>query len=148
MLPRLSPLLRNSSMARAVSRASTPLPLPLPLATLLPATTLSSLHSPSSLSFAPKPSNFNFLLLTNTGLFNKKFETFSQENYRCTVWASHRGYRKVRRRPAAARSKEKDLELSVSICIEEGLPNDPEILVKETSFLSVKINLCVLILDW
>lgn len=145
MLPRLSPLLRNSSMARAVPRASTPLPLP----TLLLATTLSSLHSPSSLSFAPKPSNFNFLLLTNTGLFNKKFETFSQENYRCTVWASHRGYRKVRQRPAAARrSKEKDLELSVSICIEEGLPNDPEILVKETSFLSVKINLCVLILDW
>jgi hypothetical protein len=132
-------------MARAVPRASTPLPLP----TLLPATTLSSLHSPSSLSFAPKPSNFNFLLLTNTGLFNKKFETFSQENYRCTVWASHRGYRKVRQRPPAARrSKEKDLELSVSICIEEGLPNDPEILVKETSFLSVKINLCVLILDW
>ncbi|KAJ6957542.1 endoribonuclease YBEY, chloroplastic isoform X2 [Populus alba] len=125
MLPRLSPLLRNSPMARAVSRATTPLPLP----TLSPATTLSCLHSPSSLSFAPKPSNFNFFLLTNTGLFNKKFETFSQENYRCTVWASHRGYRKVRRRPEAARrSKEKDLELSVSICIEEGLPNDPEIL--------------------
>ncbi|XP_061951857.1 endoribonuclease YBEY, chloroplastic isoform X1 [Populus nigra] len=124
MLPRLSPLLRSSPMARAVSRATTPAALP-----ALSATTLSSLHSPLSLSFARKPSNFNFLLLTNTGLFNKKFETFSQENYRCTVWASHRGYRKVRRRPPAARrSKEKDLELSVSICIEEGLPNDPEIL--------------------
>lgn len=139
MLPRLSPLLRNPPMALAVSRATPPLPLH----TILPATTLSSLHSPSSLSFAPKPSNFNFLLLTNNCHFNKKLKTFSQDNYRCTVWASQRGYREFRRRPAAARrSKKKDLELNVSICIEEGLPNDPEILVKETSFLSVKINLC------
>ncbi|KAJ6749297.1 ENDORIBONUCLEASE YBEY CHLOROPLASTIC [Salix purpurea] len=125
MLPRLSPLLRNPPMALAVSRATPPLPLH----TILPATTLSSLHSPSSLSFAPKPSNFNFLLLTNNGHSNKKLKTFSQDNYRCTVWASQRGYREFRRRPAAARrSKKKDLELNVSICIEEGLPNDPEIL--------------------
>ncbi|KAG5225485.1 hypothetical protein OIU77_005077 [Salix suchowensis] len=125
MLPRLSPLLRNPPMALAVSRATPPLPLH----TILPATTLSSLHSPLSLSFAPKPSNFNFLLLTNNGHSNKKLKTFSQDNYRCTVWASQRGYREFRRRPVAGRrSKKKDLELNVSICIEEGLPNDPEIL--------------------
>lgn len=44
------------------------------------------------------------------------------------VSASQRGYRKVRRKPAK-KSKEKELELSVSICIEDDLPDDPEILV-------------------
>ncbi|GMH12411.1 hypothetical protein Nepgr_014252 [Nepenthes gracilis] len=39
-----------------------------------------------------------------------------------------RGYRKVRRRAVKNNSKEKELELSVKILIEEGLPNDPEIL--------------------
>ncbi|KAK3435943.1 hypothetical protein EUGRSUZ_C00613 [Eucalyptus grandis] len=42
------------------------------------------------------------------------------------VWASQRGYRKVRRR--TGKSKERELELNVSICIEEDLPDDPEIL--------------------
>ncbi|GAB4854345.1 hypothetical protein Ancab_022931 [Ancistrocladus abbreviatus] len=39
-----------------------------------------------------------------------------------------RGYRKVRRRAVKNGSKERELELSVKILIEEGLPNDPEIL--------------------
>ncbi|KAI4380143.1 hypothetical protein MLD38_006366 [Melastoma candidum] len=40
-----------------------------------------------------------------------------------------RGYRSLRRRAQRkGRSKEKELELNVSICIEEGLPDDPEIL--------------------
>lgn len=43
------------------------------------------------------------------------------------VFASQRGYRKVRRRPAKSR-KEKELELNVDICIEEQLPDDSEIL--------------------
>ncbi|CAK7353118.1 unnamed protein product [Dovyalis caffra] len=112
-------------MARAISRATTPLPF----STSLPPAALSSFYSPSSLSFTPKPNNFNFPSLTRTGFFNKKFKTLSQHNYRYTVRASQRGYRKVRRLTAATRRrKEKDLELSVSICIEEGLPNDPEIL--------------------
>ncbi|MBA0777730.1 hypothetical protein Gotri_005711 [Gossypium trilobum] len=41
------------------------------------------------------------------------------------VSASNKEYRKMRRRPG--KSKEKQLELSVSICIEEELPDDPEI---------------------
>ncbi|CAI9757082.1 unnamed protein product [Fraxinus pennsylvanica] len=47
-----------------------------------------------------------------------------------TLAVSRREYRKVRsRRPAAARkSKERELELSVQICIEEQLPEDSEIL--------------------
>ncbi|CAN6721446.1 unnamed protein product [Malus baccata var. baccata] len=42
------------------------------------------------------------------------------------IFFSQREYRKVRRR--AAKSKEKEIELDVSICIEEGLPDDPEVL--------------------
>lgn len=39
----------------------------------------------------------------------------------------------MRRR--AAKSKEKELELNVSICIEEDLPDDSEVLVLSLSFL-------------
>ncbi|KAI7757236.1 hypothetical protein M8C21_023757 [Ambrosia artemisiifolia] len=47
-----------------------------------------------------------------------------------TVYASQRGYRKVRGRTSAVRRKDKgkELELDVKICIEEQLPDDPEIL--------------------
>lgn len=50
------------------------------------------------------------------------------------VAAGRREYRKVRSRrvPAAKRSKEKELELSVKICLEEELPEDPEILVNSS----------------
>lgn len=48
--------------------------------------------------------------------------------------AEQRGYRKVRRR--APKNKEKELELSVDICIEEDLPDDNEILVLHTSISS------------
>ncbi|KAK1408146.1 hypothetical protein QVD17_39780 [Tagetes erecta] len=46
------------------------------------------------------------------------------------VYASQRGYRKVRGRPAARKKKDKakELELDVKICIEEQLPDDPEVL--------------------
>lgn len=43
------------------------------------------------------------------------------------VFASLRGYRKTRRKAAPRRKDE--LELDVKICIEEQLPDDPEILV-------------------
>lgn len=43
-----------------------------------------------------------------------------------TVFASNREYRKLRRKPV--KKKEKELELNVSICIEEELPDDTEIL--------------------
>lgn len=39
-----------------------------------------------------------------------------------------RGYRRVRKRALKSTRKQKELELSVNILIEEGLPNDPEIL--------------------
>ncbi|OMO86632.1 hypothetical protein COLO4_21003 [Corchorus olitorius] len=65
-------------------------------------------------------------------LFGRKFHALCREDGRRLsrtapiISASKREYRKVRRRPA--KSKEKQLELSVSICIEEELPDDPEIL--------------------
>lgn len=44
-------------------------------------------------------------------------------------WAAQkRNYRKVRRRAGKSKQTEKELELSVSICIEDDLPDDPEIL--------------------
>ena len=49
------------------------------------------------------------------------------------VRAGQREYRKVRRR--APKAKEKELELCVDICIEEDLPDDPEILVLHTPIL-------------
>lgn len=42
------------------------------------------------------------------------------------VFSEQRGYRKVRRR--VAKSKPNELELNVSICIEDELPDDPEVL--------------------
>ncbi|ERN04899.1 hypothetical protein AMTR_s00080p00046380 [Amborella trichopoda] len=45
-------------------------------------------------------------------------------------FASVRGFRKLRRRPQARKQspKEKKLELNVRICVEEELPDDPEVL--------------------
>lgn len=44
------------------------------------------------------------------------------------VGGGERGYRKGRKRVVKNRRKERELELSVKILIEEGLPNDPEVL--------------------
>ncbi|KAH6755113.1 haloacid dehalogenase-like hydrolase family protein [Perilla frutescens var. hirtella] len=51
-------------------------------------------------------------------------------NVDVVVAAGRRDYRKVRSRRVAAakKSKEKELELSVKICLEEQLPEDPEIM--------------------
>lgn len=50
------------------------------------------------------------------------------------MFASQREYRKSRKR--SLKKKEKELELSVNICIEEQLPDDPEIVVIYLSLLS------------
>ncbi|XP_057720264.1 endoribonuclease YBEY, chloroplastic [Arachis stenosperma] len=44
------------------------------------------------------------------------------------VRAGQREYRKLRRRAPKAKAKPKELELCVDICIEEDLPDDPEVL--------------------
>jgi len=72
MLPCLSPILRYASMARAISRATAPLPP----STRSPASTLSSPHPPSSLSFTTKPNNFNLPSFAKTRLLIKSLKSF------------------------------------------------------------------------
>ncbi|KAK6912764.1 Endoribonuclease YbeY [Dillenia turbinata] len=79
-------------------------------------TTPPSLLSPSKCSVFGR-SRFFHLPLTEDRISSRKLGA---------VFASQREYRKVRRKPA--KSKEKEIELNVKICIEEGLPDDTEIL--------------------
>nr|XP_023891411.1 endoribonuclease YBEY, chloroplastic-like [Quercus suber] len=121
MLPRLSPLLRTStfptSMARVIPRAAA-----VPLS-----------HPPNAVAFVGLPSaRLGFVANANRfGFVSQSLKPSISDGQglsplRGRVWASQREYRKVRRR--AAKSKEKELELNVSICIEEDLPDDPEVL--------------------
>ncbi|XP_030530661.1 endoribonuclease YBEY, chloroplastic isoform X2 [Rhodamnia argentea] len=123
MLARRSSLLRilrrrDPEMARALLRA-------VPFASSLRSS--SALHSQTvHLGAAASSSPLG------TSLFGNKVGFFGAGNEKqltglCgRVWASQRGYRKVRRR--AAKSKDRELELNASICIEEDLPDDLEIL--------------------
>ncbi|KAK9208162.1 hypothetical protein WN944_000516 [Citrus x changshan-huyou] len=129
MLPRLSSVLRTlpsstAPMARMISRA-TPLPL-----TRTSSAAISFLNSPS-ISYkthrldASSPSN-------SSSLFGRGFRVLCRREEESVVrssrkvFAEQRGYRKARRR--VAKSKQKELELNVSICIEDELPDDPEVL--------------------
>ncbi|KAM1013316.1 hypothetical protein EV1_042908 [Malus domestica] len=136
MLLRLPTLLRTlhppspssaTQMARYIPRATlisiTPLPIRQTTASF-PAL----IHSISP----PEMHRFN---TSKTSLFGRRFHSLcGHERIRAArppllrgpIFFSQREYRKVRRR--AAKSKEKDIELDVSICIEEGLPDDPEVL--------------------
>ncbi|XP_027331314.1 endoribonuclease YBEY, chloroplastic [Abrus precatorius] len=113
---RFSPLLRHPplhAMARAITCATQP--------------HFSSSPNNATPRHLPLPSK-------SSSLFCRTFHAFA----RCRserkkpspalvgVRAGQREYRKVRRR--APKSKEKELQLCVDICIEEDLPEDPEIL--------------------
>ena len=134
MIPRLSFLLRSlhppssSAMASAISRVTTTFSLersPITFSISRSSSNISPIRYTARLDV---PSSFKY------SLFGRRFHDLCREDGRrlsrptLIVSASNREYRKVRRRPA--KSKEKQLELSVSICIEEELPDDPEILVK------------------
>ncbi|KAL2517715.1 haloacid dehalogenase-like hydrolase family protein [Abeliophyllum distichum] len=129
MLSRLSPLLRTSPLPPSSSMAVRVITRALPSSTVatssLPIShVVKSASWHSSSIFGRTKFNYRSLSIAR-GLGNAngigKMEI---------VAVSRREYRKVRsRRPSAARkSKEKELELSVKICIEEQLPEDPEIL--------------------
>lgn len=126
MLARASPLLRSlpqsSSfpMARLVARAAASFPVNLStdIVSFRLAADLVSLRRTNRLSVS--------------SLFGRRFHALCREDGKLlrrvgTVFASQREYRKARRRPV--RSKERELELSVSIGIEDDLPDDPELLV-------------------
>ncbi|XP_059657127.1 endoribonuclease YBEY, chloroplastic [Cornus florida] len=99
----------------------------------MPATFAISSH-PSSLQSSLAPSLTRLYVSSSfldSTVFGRRFSAFRFEDRRASrglvrVFASQRGYRKVRQR--TAKSKEKELELDVKICIEEQLPDDPEIL--------------------
>ncbi|KAE8665277.1 Haloacid dehalogenase-like hydrolase family protein isoform 2 [Hibiscus syriacus] len=105
------------------------------------ATTLSLERSPttfyiprSSFNLSPPRRSGRFVVssTSRSSLFCRRFHALCRGDGRKRllrpmrfVSASNKDYRKMRGRPA--KSKEKQLDLSVSICIEEELPGDPEI---------------------
>lgn len=131
MLPRVSPLIRTIQIsyclpARKMTRAA-----PLPLA--LPEISAFSVHHSSQLVIIGKSNHSEYSSLSNSSLFTRRFHALCRGDEKLlkarsgTVFASNREYRKLRRKPV--KKKEKELELNVSICIEEELPDDTEILV-------------------
>ncbi|KAJ8751147.1 hypothetical protein K2173_016328 [Erythroxylum novogranatense] len=117
-----------SMAARAITRASL-LSLSTPSSTIV--------FSPSTLFSTPKP---NIFASSSSSFLGNKFHSLFGDGYvrvlgpivggrggAGSVWAARRDYRKLRRR-ALAKSKEKELQLNVTICLEEELPDDPEIL--------------------
>ncbi|XP_059459587.1 endoribonuclease YBEY, chloroplastic isoform X1 [Corylus avellana] len=134
MLPRLSPLLRPlhppllpsaTPMARVIPRASLAHFSPSPNA-------VASICLSPRLGFDTNTNRFGVSPSLKSSLSARGFHALCRDDGRGLtplgrVWASQqREYRKVRRR--AVKSKEKELELNVSICIEEDLPDDPEVL--------------------
>ncbi|XP_044471800.1 endoribonuclease YBEY, chloroplastic-like [Mangifera indica] len=123
MFPRLSPLFRSlaSSTTPPMARIVTRFPIAKPL--LLSSSTISL--SPYNTKPFPTPS------FSKSSVFGRKFHALCTGKYEkmfkpsVKIFAERREYRKVKRR--ATKSKEKELELDVSICIENELPDDPEI---------------------
>ncbi|GFQ01519.1 putative phosphatase m6_spy0533 [Phtheirospermum japonicum] len=146
MFSRLSPLLR-----------SPPPPPPSPMAARVISRALSSVAAlPAKLPSPPPPLRFHITtssLKTDCLFGRRRFNSynnsriarqFESRNGNVTVAAAaRREYRKFRSRRVAAagkKSKEKELELSVKICIEEQLPEDPEIMdITEMMRLNVPI---------
>lgn len=120
MLPRFSHLLRHSPTHSIMSRAITCIPH-------------SHFYSLSTSNYtAALHFRGNSPRRISSALFDRTVNNHHPQLFQ-GVRASaggHREYRKVRRR--TPRSKQKELELSVDICIEEDLPDDPEILVCTT----------------
>ncbi|KAF8388879.1 hypothetical protein HHK36_025560 [Tetracentron sinense] len=118
----VSPFLSNA-MARVVARA-------LPLAFKSPPINIYAFRSFSRSHLFPSSTQFASSY-SNSSIFGRRFHVLYREDRSSPraiggVFATQRGYRKVRRRPV--KKKEKELELDVRICIEEELPDDSELL--------------------
>lgn len=130
MLSRVSPLLRTA-----------PPPLSVMAARLLSRALPSIEAMPSRNSSPLPPSRLTTSCLGNASLSGRiRFDCnngsrsarrFGGRNGNVVAAAGRREYRKMRSRRVAAakKSKEKELELSVQICLEEQLPEDTEIMV-------------------
>nr|XP_025659270.1 endoribonuclease YBEY, chloroplastic isoform X3 [Arachis hypogaea] len=133
MLPRFSQLLlrphSQSHLQRIMPRAIT-------CSTQCHYTSSSSLHY--SRFATPSNSRRSSLSLPSkcSSLFARGFHALCERNEAKkkrlglvgAVRAGQREYRKLRRRAPKAKAKPKELELCVDICIEEDLPDDPEVL--------------------
>ncbi|PIA56221.1 hypothetical protein AQUCO_00700519v1 [Aquilegia coerulea] len=117
----------SGTMARIVSRA-------------FPLVSRSSLNNNNNTTFLLSRSPFSTRFFVSSSsssssissIFGRKlaisYQSDRSSNVKAIdrgVFVSQRGYRKLRRKPL---KKEKQLELDVRICIEEELPDDPEVL--------------------
>lgn len=140
-------MLRFSLLLRTVHHSlssSARMACAIQLAVLVPnnltTTTTRSFRSPSYLGFISHANGFDASSASESSLFDRRFHALCGDERVVLkpsqkIFAAQRDYRKVRRR--AAKSKEKELELNVSICIEEELPDDPEILVARSLSFSL-----------
>ncbi|WOG84073.1 hypothetical protein DCAR_0103253 [Daucus carota subsp. sativus] len=108
------------------------LPRVLPISSLSTIRSTTHLKSLSPLSFNRFSVSFSSSISSLFGIRRRRrflsdaSRSGEEWSVRRGVFAEQRGYRKLRRR--AAKSKEKELELCVKICVEEQLPDDPETL--------------------
>ncbi|XP_077209829.1 haloacid dehalogenase-like hydrolase family protein isoform X2 [Tasmannia lanceolata] len=113
------------AMARIVARA-------LPLASKSPPAPF--FFSLQNHSFSHSPLLFPKISFSDSLILRRRFYASSRDQGSPGLFggffANLRGFRKTRRRPAAKKpaAKEKQLELNVSVCIEEELPDDSEVM--------------------
>lgn len=130
MLLRASPLLRASHLPLSSG-------IHMALAAHLPfypiSQSSSSWRSSSHLAFVCQANDYDHILARKSfSLFVRSFNglsgVYGKVRRPCgRIFCGQREYRKVRRR--VPKSKNKELELNVGICIEEELPDDAEVLV-------------------
>ncbi|XP_057799710.1 endoribonuclease YBEY, chloroplastic [Salvia miltiorrhiza] len=130
MLSRLSPLLRAAPLPPPSSMAARVISRMLPSIAAMPSRLT---HLPPHRRFYALASYSEVASISGRRIFvsdsGSRNSRFGGRNGGVVVAEGRREYRKVRSRRVAAakRSKEKQLELSVKICLEEQLPEDPEI---------------------
>ena len=132
MLSRLSPILRHNRLFSAEARAMTRASLYHHARVLQPLLVRSS----PRIALATTPNLLNVSSSDSSSMFHRRFHAL--RNIAAGAWkppkpaaagrvfAERREYRKMRKR---APKRKQELELSVSICIEEQLPDDTEIQV-------------------
>ncbi|XP_021819479.1 uncharacterized protein LOC110761322 [Prunus avium] len=137
-------ILLSSTLLRTLhlpSSSATQMARYIPRATLLSITPIPIRHTAASF---PAPPHSIFPLKTQrfysskSSLFGWRFHSLCGDEWRGAarppllsgpIYSSQREYRKMRRRATKTKEKEKkEIELDVSICIEEDLPDDPEVL--------------------
>ncbi|CAL8102427.1 unnamed protein product [Prunus armeniaca] len=137
-------ILPSSTLLRTLlhlpSSSATQMGRYIPRATLLSITPIPIRHTAASFPALPhsiSPPKTQRFYASKSSLFGWKFHSLCGDEWRGAarppllsgpIYSSQREYRKMRRRTTKTKEKEKEIELDVSICIEEDLPDDPEVL--------------------